>query len=133
VGGVDELGQPAGVRSGWWAKRGLIIIVVGVVTLAAVVAWIVLRAPDSQKAPSVDVERHLIGSVDVGRHPGVVAVGAGGVWVTNTDDGTVSRVDPARNRVAATIRVEAHPWGVAVGAGGVWVTNFNDDTVSRID
>ena len=36
-----------------------------------------------------------------------IAAGAGGVWVANTLDGTVSRVDPGTGRVVATIDVEA--------------------------
>jgi YVTN family beta-propeller protein len=50
-----------------------------------------------------------------------VATGFGSVWVTNYDDGTVSRVDPATNEVVATIEVGRHPDHIAAGEGGVWV------------
>jgi len=49
-----------------------------------------------------------------------MAVGAGAVWVTSSD-GTVSRIDPARNRVAATVKVEAFIRGVGVGPRALWV------------
>ena len=55
-------------------------------------------------------------------HPVDVAVGAGGVWVANSREGTVSRIDPQSNRVIATIRVGHSLQGIAVGGGAVWVS-----------
>jgi YVTN family beta-propeller protein len=51
-----------------------------------------------------------------------VALGAGSVWVTNYDDGTLVRVDPNSLDVIAKIKIGAHPYGITVGAGRVWVT-----------
>jgi virginiamycin B lyase len=48
------------------------------------------------------------------------------VWVANTIDGTVSRIDPRTNRVTATIRVGADPKQLAVGDGAVWVAAVAD-------
>ena len=47
------------------------------------------------------------------RRPGTgrVAVGLGSVWVANSVDGTVSRIDPASGRVADLIEVGAGPSG----------------------
>ena len=61
-------------------------------------------------------------SIPVGDGPVDVAVGAGGVWVANSRDGTVSRIDPQSNKVIATIHVGSSPQGIAVGAGAVWVS-----------
>jgi YVTN family beta-propeller protein len=61
-------------------------------------------------------------SISVGDGPVAVAVGAGGVWVANSRDGTVSRIDPQSNTVVATIRIGNSPQGIAVGAGAVWVS-----------
>ncbi len=61
-------------------------------------------------------------SIRVGDGPVDVAVGAGGVWVANSRDGTVSRIDPQSNRVIATIRVGHSLQGIAVGGGAVWVS-----------
>ena len=58
----------------------------------------------------------------MGDNPLEVAVGEGSVWVTNYLDGTVSRIDPATNRVVATLEVGRHPDHIAVGEGGIWVT-----------
>jgi YVTN family beta-propeller protein len=51
-----------------------------------------------------------------------VAVGAGSVWVANSYSGTISRIDPATNRVVATIRVGYEPTHFAFARGKVWVT-----------
>ncbi len=66
--------------------------------------------------------------------PGGVAVGAGGVWVTSRERGTVSRLDPRTGApTGEPIRVGPRPGDVAVGAGSVWVANTADATVSRVD
>jgi YVTN family beta-propeller protein len=69
--------------------------------------------------------------VPVGSSPSAVAAGAGAVWVTNYDDNTVSRIDPATH-ATQTIPVHSTPSGIAVGAGAVWVANNFGGTVSRI-
>ncbi len=62
-----------------------------------------------------------------------VAVGAGAVWVTVIGHPTgVYRVEPATNRIVATIPVDL-PTGIAVGTDAVWVTDERHDQVLRID
>jgi YVTN family beta-propeller protein len=56
----------------------------------------------------------------VGNGPVDITVGGGAVWVTNSLDGTVSRVDLVTLEVAE-IRVGSSPEGVAVGDSSVWV------------
>jgi YVTN family beta-propeller protein len=51
-----------------------------------------------------------------------VAIGAGSVWVTNYDDGTLVRIDPKTLTVVKTIHLGSHPSGVTFGADRVWVT-----------
>ena len=72
------------------------------------------------------------GSVDVGNEPSAVAAGAGSLWVTNSADGTVTRIDPA-TLVTTTIPVGHGPDAVAVNAAGVWVANAGDDALVRIN
>jgi DNA-binding beta-propeller fold protein YncE len=67
-----------------------------------------------------------------------VAVGEGAVWVGNWTDGTVTRVDPATNRVTWQVTLnlslgEASPVGVAAGGGSVWVADNSSDEVWRLD
>jgi DNA-binding beta-propeller fold protein YncE len=61
-----------------------------------------------------------------------VAVGEGAVWVTGFDE--VSRLDPATNEVAGTIRTPGTGdySSVAVGEGAVWVTTSRG-SLYRID
>ena len=74
-------------------------------------------------------------TIDIGIGAGALAVGAGAVWVTNGASGTVSRIDPARGVVTATVPLdrEDEPSEVVVGAGGVWVANRQRQTLARID
>jgi YVTN family beta-propeller protein len=73
-----------------------------------------------------DAVSRVLGSssrtIPVGDGPLGIAFGAGSVWVANSLDGTVSRIDPQQGNVVATIRVGRRPQGIAVGAGKVWVT-----------
>jgi peptide/nickel transport system substrate-binding protein len=75
----------------------------------------------------------LVSEIPAGSAPAEVAVGANAVWVTNTNDNTVSRIDLATRTLRQTIPVGAGPEGVAVGGGDLWVANGLDGTVSRID
>jgi serine/threonine-protein kinase len=72
--------------------------------------------------------------VQVGLAPTDVAVGSG-AWVTNSGDGTVTRID-ARTRVAddTSFGVGDGPARVSVGNQDVWVTNrcASPGTVTRI-
>ena len=60
-----------------------------------------------------------------GSAPAGIAVGLGSVWVANSVDGTVSRIDPRTNTVVKTITVGGSPQAIAVGGGKVWVSVQN--------
>ena len=62
-----------------------------------------------------------------------LAFGEDAVWVTSTEKGTVTRVDPHTNLIVETIPVGKSPRFIAVGAGTVWTVNQGDGSVSRID
>ena len=49
-------------------------------------------------------------------------VGDGSVWVANSGDGTVSRVDPQTDRVVATIPVGQSPQALVVRLRSLWVS-----------
>lgn len=72
-------------------------------------------------------------AVAVGGGPVNVASGAGSVWASNSNDGTISRIDAATAKVTATIAIGGSPTGIAFGDGSVWVGNFGNGDVSRVD
>jgi len=70
-----------------------------------------------------------------------IAVGEGSVWVTAPElrpdgsRGTLVRIDPASNTIAASIHIGGPIQDVAVGAGSVWVTRpeGRSSTILRVD
>jgi YVTN family beta-propeller protein len=60
-------------------------------------------------------------------------VRGGGTPAPPRSGGSLVRIDPKTNSVAATIPVGKNPRAVAVGKSGVWVANRGDGTISRID
>jgi peptide/nickel transport system substrate-binding protein len=74
----------------------------------------------------------LAATVGLQDRPGAVAASADAVWVTNPDDGKVTRIDPDDQEIRDSIPVGENPTGIAVGEGAVWVVNSGGPSVSRI-
>ena len=56
------------------------------------------------------------------------------VWVSNKPKDSITGMDPATNKVTATIAVGKRPCsGLASGFGAIWVPNCGDQTISRVD
>jgi len=90
-----------------------VVVVGGAVSVATTAADSVSRAyPPSNSSTSFPV----------GHGPVGIAYCARAVWVANSEDGTVSRIDPATKAVGATIRIGNSPRRIACGAGLLWVT-----------
>jgi YVTN family beta-propeller protein len=51
----------------------------------------------------------------------------------NEGSNTVSRIDPATNRVTSTYKVGFGPTIINAAFGDLWVTNFMGADVTRID
>ena len=66
---------------------------------------------------SVDVRE----TFTVGRGPTGVALGDGAVWVANSGDGTVTRVDPHGGK-PKTIKLGSPPGGIVAAYGAVWTS-----------
>ena len=102
----------------------------------AVVAWprSAELAPDRPgPAAPADLPADAV-SIEVGDDPGEVAVGDGSIWVSNTGDSTVSRIDPATNSESLTVHLAGAPGDLAVGSSGeVWVASRDIGAVQRID
>jgi len=104
----------------------------------------------------------LLATIAVGLRPATPVVGLGAIWVPNTGDGTLSRIDPASNRTVATFRVgnaepfyqsvcrpygSIHSWmvttfhvrrcdlpsSVAIGNGLVWVAKNDTKEILALD
>ena len=74
----------------------------------------------------------VVATVGVGNRPTAIAAGAGSLWVTNGNDGTVTRIDP-QTLATRTIPVGNDPAAVAVDDTGAWVANAGDNAVVRLD
>ena len=80
------------------------------------------------------VNGRVVKTIPVGRNPVQVAFGNEALWVTNKDDGTVSRIDlRGQGNSVKTIRVGEEPYGIAFGEGFAWVTNSKSNNVMRLD
>jgi YVTN family beta-propeller protein len=94
-------------------------------------AWKALPI-DNHQPTATGLPRQVEAAIRVGKAPGTVTVERSTVWVANSGDGTVSRIEPATNQVVATIDVGERPTHIAadalaasdvgVYAGAVWVT-----------
>ena len=78
---------------------------------------------------------HTQANVQTGRGAGALTVTEDAVWVLNTLDGTVSRIDPETDGVVATVvaSVGAVARGdIAAGGGSVWVRT-TEELATQID
>ena len=70
----------------------------------------------------------------MGNNPTGVSAADGTIWVTNTDDDTVSRIDPVHGRELVRIAGVGHrPSAIAVDDGTAWVVSPNDNTVTPVN
>jgi YVTN family beta-propeller protein len=73
------------------------------------------------------------GLIVTGHRPYDVLAAHDSVWVANLGSGTVSRIDPHRRRVVATIAVDPEPDGLVPSAEGVWVTSLRAHSLELVD
>ena len=72
-------------------------------------------------------------TIHVGQQPENPAVADDGtVFVPNLADNTVSRIDPATNRVIGTIPVGTMPFPAANAFGDIWVPAAGESHVYRL-
>ena len=70
--------------------------------------------------------------IPVGGAPGPSAADADSVWIANTLDDGVSRIDAESGQITR-IDIGGEPAGVAVGEGFAWVANATEGTVAQVD
>jgi DNA-binding beta-propeller fold protein YncE len=89
--------------------------------------------PPSPKAGPV-VPQVVTRTEAVGRRPSAVVVGVGGVWVANSGDGTVTRLDPVTGTTTAgPLSVGAAPTALAEHGHTVFVASASDSTLRKVD
>ncbi len=69
----------------------------------------------------------------IGSGPTAIAYRDGQVWVTNSLDGTASRIDAGTSAVTGTFPTGPSPNGVAVTPGKVWVADEGDGKLVQLD
>jgi peptide/nickel transport system substrate-binding protein len=130
---------PARTRRRIGAREAL--AVAGLLVAAFVAAVVAMRLSSGTKAllpvpNSIGVldgthnDVHAV--ITGGGEPGGIAYGAGAVWIADTAEDLVLRVDRDR-RTVDRIPVGHRPTAVAVGGGQVWVVNQLDRNVSEVN
>ncbi len=69
----------------------------------------------------------------IGSSEGGIATGAGSYWMMTDQKGTLARINPATNTVAATIHVASGSFAVAFGGDAVWVTSTEQNLLTRVN
>jgi DNA-binding beta-propeller fold protein YncE len=90
---------------------------VGDVAYGAGGVWVVHPRNDEVSWVNPETLR-LRETIPVGNQPIDVIAGSGAAWVSNSLDGSVTRIEDGR---ASEVEIGAAPGGLAVGADGVWV------------
>jgi streptogramin lyase len=72
-------------------------------------------------------------AVAIGGQPVGIAALGDDLWISGGSSGSVSRVDAAARRVAATVQIGGQLGGVATTPGAVWVSVFGGGQLVRID
>ena len=135
--------RPAGRLLDWGRRRARRLLVAGLALVVAAVAVIVAAARPWAGGPAglpgnsvglIDTAGARVGAaVSVGS-PAGVAYGDGSVWVVDSTEGSLSRINPSTHAVIDQIPVGSAPAAVAITRGGnVWVANSGDGTVSQIN
>ena len=89
-------------------------------------------APYSGPLTRVDPQtRRVVRELDPNAAPAGIGLGDDAVWLSDSDAGNVTRVDPTG--LVTSLAVGHGPSGIAVGEGGVWVAVTGDDKLVHID
>lgn len=91
--------------------------------------WVVNKTAVERIDPATG---RVVASIAVGLSPTAMAIGDGSIWVADSAQDTVTRIDTVTN-TSSTTPVGHGASGIAVGAGAVWVADSSDDAVVRVD
>jgi YVTN family beta-propeller protein len=107
------------------------VVVVGLVAYGAIAGIRAIQASPMERPAD---QGGSVTTITVGSQPTALTVDEDAVWVANSGDGTVSRIDPATDQLVATIDVGGQHSNIDITSvdGAVWVTTAGD-LVQRID
>lgn len=95
------------------------------------IALIVLLVPSV--ALAAGSSPRVVAKIRVGSQPCAGVAAFGSFWETNYGTATLSRVNPATNKVTRTGRLSAQPCGIAAGAGSIWIDGFGTSRIERVN
>jgi YVTN family beta-propeller protein len=76
----------------------------------------------------------VVHQIAVGARPADISAGAGGVWVDNLDDNSISEIDPKSATVKRTLSIDgASIDALAAGRDTVWTIDYARATATKID
>ncbi len=123
--------QPEQPQRGGRRHTGAILAIAGGVLLlaAAAAALTLIRHGSAQTVDGVPnsvaaidpTTNRVLADTPVGNSPTTVTVGAGSVWVLNSNEQTVSRIDPSSREVVQVIPTTTGASDLAVSATAIWV------------
>lgn len=91
-------------------------------------------ATSPSPSPTESLPPGVVASIRTGISPESATFAFGSIWVSNHRPGTITRIDPARNRVLATVDVGGRRIGPLVAAGGrLWVSSADKKAFVAID
>lgn len=76
----------------------------------------------------------IIAKIPIPGSPDWMAIDSNAVWTSNGARNSIARIDPASNRLVATVPVGGSPCsGLAAGFGSIWAPSCQVQRVERID
>ncbi len=138
---VEAAREALGIREPRPTRWPLAVAAIVVALIAAVLlAFLLTRGsdgpeplPGADTLVRIDPETNAVAErIPVGREASSVAVGGGYVWVTNTADGNVWRIDPS-TRTELRISTQGSPTDIAFAGGSAVVANGPQHSLAVID
>jgi class 3 adenylate cyclase len=80
----------------------------------------------------VDPRTSKVTKIPLQQSPDVMTSGDGSLWVLDTSQGAITRVDPKSDRHHLPFAVSGSLQGMTVGGGYVWTTDASGNTIQRI-
>jgi YVTN family beta-propeller protein len=127
---------PRGRR--WW----LLLAAAGIALVGLAAAGVLLLTRDEEASVTVPPNslaaidpstNHVIAAIVLGGRPSAIAAGAGGLWVANIADRTLTRIHPDTRVPEGRISLAGTPTGIAAGPSGVWVFYGLVGNVAHVD